>query len=177
VHRKLVARTACLGAVALTVSACGASSKRDPVKAHSVHASDRPASTQTTSDATATTPERTSTGSATPRPSLIVECLNRAGLAHVTATSSNHWQGVVGDHPLSDETASVFVVGPYSSAAAVRGAVPTVGEGENAAAGGLYLLVGSTAGHTAAPIRRAAACLRSGLDSRTKPKRQKSYKF
>jgi hypothetical protein len=176
-HRKLVARTACLGAVALTVAACGASSKHDPLKAHTIHASDRHASTPTTSVATATTPEQTSTVSAASKPSLVVECLNRAGLANATPTSSNRWQGVVGDHPLSDETASVFVVGPYSSAAAVRRAVPTVGPGENAAAGGLYLLVGSTAGHTATPITKAAACLRSGSDSTAKPKRQKSYKF
>jgi hypothetical protein len=106
----------------------------------------------------------------------VAYCLRHAGLNEVTETSYHRWQGVVGHHPLTDGIASVFVVGPYSSAAAVRRAVPTAGPGEVAAAGGLYLLVGNAAGHVAAPIARAAACLRPTAGS-AKPKPPKHYTF
>jgi hypothetical protein len=154
-------RAACMTVLALTVAGCGASGH---------HASDqaptakRVASTSTQTVATATAPQRTNTGPVPPLESAagpsVLDCLKRAGLGHVAETSEGRWQGVVRDHPLSDEVASVFVTGPYATAAAVREAVPTAGSGENAAAGGLYLLVGTTAGHTAAPIKIAAHCLR-----------------
>ncbi len=104
-------------------------------------------------------------------------CLRRAGLNDVTETSADRWQGVVGHHPLSDEIASVFVVGPYSSAKAVRRAVPTAGKGEVAAAGGLYLLIGNAAGHVARPIASAAACLRPTASGPHKSKPTKQYGF
>jgi hypothetical protein len=162
------------GVVAMTVAACGSST-------HHVSAKTRTSTRGEASRPVPTTPIVTTTTSTITPPSAaagpsVVACLKRARLGHVTATSSNRWQGVIGDHPLSDEVASVFVVGPYSSAAAVRRAVPTVGQGENAAAGGLYLLVGTTAGHTAKPIASAAACLRPSATSRAS-KRPKSYKF
>jgi hypothetical protein len=177
-------RVVCVGTAALIVAGCGASTHHDSAKAHPVNGSDSSTSAQTASaPVTTTTSQRTSTSRvrsstakspAAAKPS-VGYCLTHAGLRDVTESSYQRWQGVVGDHPLSDANAFVFVVGPYSSAGAVRRAVPTIEKGEIAAAGGLYLLVGNPAGHVAAPIASAAACLRSIKSSR--PKRSKAYKF
>ena len=160
-----------LGAAGLSLIAagCGASTQHPAAKPRSAKGSDPPKSAHTT-------PATTASLAVTPRVD-VPSCLARAGLNDVTETSSGRWQGVVGGHSRGDETASVFVVGPYSSSAAVRHAVPTAGKGEVAAAGGLYLLVGSAAGHVAAPLASAAACLRPTADSVSKPKHSKGYTF
>jgi hypothetical protein len=186
--RRLISRAVCAAAVALTVAACGTSTRHVGAKTRVVSNSDSVsnADSSTSADAapvaTATTGQQTSAlpagSSTTAHADVVVSCLSKAGLEHATETAFGHWQGVVGDEPLTDETASVFVLGPYSSAAAVRHAVPTAGQGEIAAAGGIYLLVGNAAGHVAAPIRRAAACLRPTASLLGPPtKRSKHYTF
>lgn len=102
-------------------------------------------------------------------------CLRHAGLQDVAQTSVNRWQGSI-SHRRPTEVNSVFVLGPYSSRAAVRRAVPTIGSADVAADGGWYLVVGAATKQLASPIAAASACLRT-LPGPPKVTGTKVYKF
>ncbi len=92
-------------------------------------------------------------------------CLEHAGLKDVAET-----------HSRPTEVHSVFVLGPYSSRAAVRRAVPTIGSADVAADGGWYLVVGAATKQLASPIAVVSACLRT-LPGPQQLKGSNGYKF
>jgi len=163
-------------ATALVVGGCGTSGQDAGPKLKTPH---RAASSRHIRAAVAESSRRTRLASKRPEPTAlsVQSCLQRAGLDNVTETSPGRWQGTAGDHPSNVELASVFVLGPYSSAAAVRQALRTTSSAETGAAGGVYLLLGSISGHLGSHISAAASCLHALSRSIHRPHKSKHYTF
>jgi hypothetical protein len=87
-------------------------------------------------------------------------CLKAAGLGHIVH-GAGRWQGTTGENPITDLNASVFVAGPFPTAAAARAGASADERDEIAFPGGRYLVTANSASYLAQEVSFAAACLAS----------------
>jgi hypothetical protein len=89
-------------------------------------------------------------------------CLKFAGLGHILKTSSDRWQGTMGNASPGNLLLTVFLQGPYPTSAAASNAAASDRNIEFAFAGGRYVAYAPKQGSTGSLASWVASCLSAG---------------
>jgi hypothetical protein len=88
-----------------------------------------------------------------------------AGLGHVTRVTNRKWQATIGSYTVRHVNRSVWVTGPYRSAAQAARLAQSLRRTEIAYAGGRYIATATDKSYLASSASLVAVCLGVGTGS------------